>query len=86
MSFLRYLLRFLPTQTRRRSDRRLKTTRSQHAQFASFLEDSGFRRHHADHYEHAMKRRRVVKNFLKLATSVGAIWVVIESAKALTLF
>jgi hypothetical protein len=86
VSFFRHLLRFLPTQMGRRSDRRLKTTRSQHAQFASFLEDSGFRRHHADHYENAMKRRRMMKAFLKLATSAGAIWVVIESAKALTLF
>jgi hypothetical protein len=64
----------------------LKTTRSRHAQFASFLEDSGFRRHDSDHYERAMKRRSLVKNFLKLATGAGAIWVVIESARALTLF
>lgn len=86
MSFLRMLIRLFSAPFGRRSDRRLRPTRARHAQFASFLEDSGFRRHDVDHYERAVKRRRTVKNFLKLATGAGAIWVVIESAKALTLF
>lgn len=86
MPLLRMLIRLFSAPFGRRSDRRLRTTGSRHAQFASFLEDSGFRRHDVDHYERAVKRRRTAKTFLKLATGAGAIWVVIESAKALTLF
>jgi hypothetical protein len=85
-SFLRRLLDRLPSLGRSRMDRRLRVTHARHAQFVSFLESSGYRAHNPDRYEQSLRRRRVVKNALYWASAFGASWIVIESAKALTLF
>ncbi|MEI6106809.1 MAG: hypothetical protein WCR49_07300 [Opitutae bacterium] len=82
----RHLLNQLPIAFGMRSDRRLKTTRLKHAQFVSYLEDSGFRTHNVDHHERSLRRRRVVKTFLLVATAFGAAWVIMESARAVVLF
>ncbi|MDB6113931.1 MAG: hypothetical protein JWQ83_832 [Lacunisphaera sp.] len=82
----RHLLNQLPIAFGMRSDRRLKTTRSKHAQFACFLEESGFRSHNVDHHERSLRRRRSLKTLFLWATAFGAAWVVLESARALTLF
>lgn len=83
---LRHLLNQLPIAFGQRSDRRLRTTRLKHAQFASFLEESGFRQHDVDHHERALRWRRALKRLFLAATAFGAAWVVLESARALTLF
>ena len=67
-------------------DRRLRVTHARHAQFVSFLESSGYRAHNPDRYEQSLRRRRVAKGALYWLTAFGASWIVIESAKALTLF
>lgn len=83
---LRHLLNQLPIALGQRSDRRLRTTRLKHAQFASFLEESGFRPHDVDHHERGLRRQRLAKRLFLWATAFGAAWVVLESARALTLF
>ena len=83
---LRHLLNQLPIAFGQRSDRRLRTTRLKHAQFASFLEESGFRQHDVDHHDRSVRRRRMAKRLFLWATAFGAAWVVLESARALTLF
>lgn len=84
---LRLLRQFLDSlRPGARVDRRLKTTHAKHAQFVSFLESSGYRTHNPDRYEQSLRRRRAVKGTLFWLSAAGASWVVIESAKALTLF
>jgi len=83
---LRHLLNQLPISLGMRSDRQLKATRLKHAQFACHLEDTGFRRHDVDHHERAVRRRRTAQMLFRWATAFGAAWIVLESAKALTLF
>ena len=83
---LRQLLNRLPLRTSVRTDRRLKMTRARHAQFVSFLQSSGYRTHNVDRYEQSLRRRRAVKGVLYWLSAVGASWIVLESAKALTLF
>jgi hypothetical protein len=78
----RHLLNQLPIAFGMRSDRRLRTTRLKHAQFVSYLEDSGFRTHNVDHHERSLRRRRLVKSLFLWASAFAAAWVVIESARA----
>ncbi len=83
---LRHLLNQLPIALGQRSDRRLRTTRLKHAQFACYLEETGFGHHDTDHHERRLRRRRLAKRLLLWATAIGAAWVALESARALTLF
>ena len=83
---LRHLLNQLPISLGMRSDRRLKATRLKHAQFASHLEGTGFGHRDVDYHERGLRRRRAAKALFLWATAFGAAWVVLESAKALTLF
>lgn len=81
----RRFLNQLPINHGMRSDRRLRTTRLKHAQFVSYLEDSGFRTHNVDHHERGLRRRRLMKRLLLWATAVGGAWVLLESARAVAL-
>ena len=83
---LRHLLNQLPIALGQRSDRRLRTTSLKHAQFASFLEESGFGHHDTDYHERSLRRRRLIKGLFLWATAFGVAWVALESARALTLF
>lgn len=83
---IRHFLRRLPIPGRSRSDRRLRMADSRHAQFVSFLESSGYRTHNVDRYEQSLRRRRFAKAALLWISAVGASWIVLESARALTLF
>ena len=83
---LRHLLNQLPIAFGQRSDRRLRATRLKHAQFASYLEETGFGHHDVDHHERSLRRRRAAKVLFQWATAFGAAWIALESARALTLF
>lgn len=83
---LRQLLQRIPSRTPRRLDQRLRTTSSRRAQFVSFLESSGYRTHNVDTYERAMQRRRFAKAAFVWATAFAIAWVVIESARAVSIF
>ncbi len=65
---------------------RIQTTHTKNAQFISYLVESGFRQVNVDRYEASLRRRRAVKVFLLLALSAGGAWVIIESARALSMF
>lgn len=67
-------------------DRRLRPTSSRRAQFVSFLESSGYRMHNVDAYERSLQRRRFVKGALIWASAFAVAWVVIESARAVSIF
>lgn len=83
---LRRLLNHLPIALGMRSDKRLRTARVKHAQFACYLEETGFRTHNVDRYERSLRRRRVAKGLFLWATAFGLAWIVLESARAVMLF
>lgn len=83
---LRQLLQRLPARQPRRLDQRLRTTSSRRAQFVSFLESSGYRTHTVDTYERSLQRRRFAKTALVWAAAFAVAWVVIESARAVSIF
>lgn len=83
---LRQLLQRLPSRTPRRLDQRLRPTGSRRAQFVSFLESSGYRTHNVDAYERSLQRRRFAKAAFVWATAFAVAWVVIESARAVSIF
>lgn len=85
----RVLLQFrhsLPSPAVWKLDRRLRPTATKRAQFVSFLESSGYRSHSVDSYERRLRRRRLVKVALIAATVYAVAWVVIESARAVSMF
>ena len=83
---MRRLLNQLPIPLGARSDHRLRTTQLKHAQFACFLEETGFRHLNVDHYARSLRRRRVAKSLFIWATAFAVAWIVLESARAVTLF
>jgi hypothetical protein len=83
---LRRLLNHLPIALGMRSDKRLRTAKVKHAQFACYLEETGFRTHNVDRYERSLRRRRVAKGLFLWATAFGVAWIVLESARAVMLF
>ena len=57
------------------------------AGFVSYLsETGGLRARNTDRHDARLRRVRFVKNFALAALGAGGLWVVIESARALTLF
>jgi len=83
---LRRLLNQLPIALGVRSDRRLRMTGRKHVAFVAYLGENGFRRHDVDRHERGLRRRRAAKALLLGLTVFGAAWVVLESARALTIF
>jgi hypothetical protein len=65
---------------------RIQTTRTKNAQFISYLVESGFRQVNPDHYEASLRRRRLARGLLVAVLAAGLSWVVIESARALSMF
>lgn len=82
----RRLLNHLPIALGMRSDKRLRTAQVKHAQFACYLEETGFRTHNVDRYERSLRRRRTVKILVGCAIVFAAAWIVLESARAVMLF
>ena len=83
---LHQLLYRLPVPNGYRLDRELRNSGVKRATFVSYLESSGYRTRHLDSFERSMRRRRLAKIALFWATAFVAAWIVIESAKALTLY
>jgi hypothetical protein len=83
---LHQLVHSLPSPAGFRLDRRLKPAGTRRAQFVSYLESSGYRTHDVDTYERSLRRRRAAKALFIWATAFAAAWVVIESAKAVSIF
>ena len=83
---MRRFLNHLPIQFGVRSDRRLKTTHLKHVQIASFLAAGGYQMHRMDHYERALRRRRLAKGLLMWVTAFFAAWIALESTRAVSFF
>lgn len=84
--FFHQLIHCLPSPTGLRLDRQLRPTGRRRAQFISYLESSGYRTRHVDSYERSLRRRRMAKFAFFWLTAFGVAWVVIESARAVTIF
>ena len=82
---LQQFLYRLPAPTGLRLDRELRNSGVKRAKFVSYLEASGYRTPHVDSYERSLRRRKMVKVAFFWATAFLVAWVVIESAKALTI-
>jgi len=54
--------------------------------FASFMRDTNRGRVDTDMHDTVLRGRKFVKTFFKLALFGGGAWVVLESAKALSIF
>lgn len=54
--------------------------------FASFMHEANRRPLDTDFHDAVLKGRKLMKSLLGLGVGVGAIWIVLESAKALTVF
>jgi hypothetical protein len=80
-----YLLHRLPVPNGFRLDRELRNSGVKRAKFVSYLQASGYRTNHIDSYERSLRRRKLVKVALFWLTAFVAAWIVIESAKALTI-
>ncbi len=81
------LLHSLPSPAGFRLDRQLRLTNTRRVQFLSYLAASGSRSsRRVDRYERSLRRRRTAKLLLASSLALGVAWVVIESARAVTLF
>ena len=65
---------------------RIQTTRTKNALFISYLVESGFRQVNVDYYEASLRRRCAFNGALFWLLGASCAWVVIESAKALSMF
>ncbi len=81
---VRRLLNHLPHLPVRDSRTRIGNVRD--AQRASFMESSGYRTFSADRYERSLRRRRTARAALYWLTAVGMAWVLLESARAMSVF
>ena len=66
---------------------RIHTTRLRNAQFVSFItETRSLNSFSTDRFESRLRWRKRVKALLGLTFAAGGAWVIIESARALTMF
>jgi hypothetical protein len=83
---LRAWLNFLPRSKTPRRFRAELHGRFRNPQFVSFMAQNNRRRTDIDLHDAALRGRKLVKNLLRFALAGGCTWVVLESAKALSIF
>lgn len=83
---LRFLLNLCHRPTIRFGLRRDQRGRFRDPRFASFMAQDNRRSLDTDLHDAVLKGRKVMKNILRLGVGLGAAWVVLESAKALSVF
>ena len=83
---LRVLLNFCRRPTIRFGLRQDPRGRFRDPRFASFMHDSNRRSLDSNFHDAMLKGRKLMKNALRLGVGMGAAWIVLESAKALTVF
>lgn len=65
----------------------IQTTRLRNAQFVSFMsQNESLTSFNTDRYDVRLRRRKRIKYALLAATLAGVAWIVLESAKAITMF
>lgn len=60
--------------------------RFQNPQFVSFMAQNNRKRINSDLHDAVLRGSRLLKNVLRFALAGGCTWIVIESAKALSIF
>ena len=83
---LRFLINLCHRPTIRFGLRRDPRGRFRDPQFASFMADTNKRPLDHDVHDAMLKGRKAMKAFLKIGFALGGAWVVLESAKALSVF
>jgi hypothetical protein len=83
---LRVLLNFLRRPTLRFGMERDSRSRLRDPRFISYLSQSNRKRLDTDFHDRVLRGRKLLKNVLALALAGGCAWVVVESAKALSMF
>ena len=82
---LRFLLNLCHRPTIRFGLRRDQRGRFRDPRFASFLSQNN-RKLDTDLHDAVLMGRKLMKNVLRLGVALGAAWVVLESAQALSVF
>ena len=54
--------------------------------FASFMAETNRKGHDTDYHDTLLRGRKLMRNLLALAVASGGAWVLLESAKALSVF
>ena len=83
---LRFLLNLCHRPAVRSGPRRDPRGRFRDPQFASFMAQSNGRRLDPDLHDAVLRGRKLMRNVFRLAIAGGCAWVVLESAKALSMF
>jgi hypothetical protein len=83
---LRFLLNVCRRPAIRFGLRRDSRGRFRDPQFVSFMNDANRRRSDTDFHDTVLRGRKVVKTLFRLGLAGGCAWVVLESAKALSVF
>lgn len=83
---LRAWLRLLSPSRSRRPIRPEWHGRFRNPQFVSFMAQNNRRRLNTDLHDAVLRGRKAMKNVLRFALAGGCAWVVVESAKALSIF
>jgi hypothetical protein len=83
---LRVLLNFCRRPAIRFGLRRDPRGRFRDPQFASFMAQGNVKRMDSDMHDAVLKGRKAMKAVLRVGLALGGAWVVLESAKALSVF
>jgi hypothetical protein len=83
---LRVLLNFCHRPAIRFGLRQDPRGRFRDPRFASFMHESNRKPLDSDFHDAVLKGRKLVKNVFRLGIGMGAAWIVIESAQALSVF
>lgn len=87
---LRALLNFFrrpPVRMGRVDNARIRRTSIRNAQFVSFVDASGcFEARRPDRFDRRLRRQKMIRAMLTLGGAGGLGWVVIESARAISMF
>jgi hypothetical protein len=87
LRILKNLFRRPPIRMGRVDNSRIRTTTIRNSGFVSFISATGsLRARNTDHSDARLRRRRFFKGLVIATLSAGGAWIVIESARALTLF
>lgn len=83
---LRALINYLRPPTLRFGMKRDSSSRLRDPRFVSYLAQSNRKALDTDFHDTVLRGRKLMRNFFRLALGGGLAWVVVESAKALSVF
>lgn len=83
---LRFLVNLCHRPALRFGLRRDRQGRFRDPRFVSFLTESNRRTLDSDLHDAVLKGRKLMKNVLRFGLALGGAWIVLESAKALSVF